>query len=173
MKTGVVDDPGARKIHSRPIPLAGGLAVVTGLIVPLILGFVSLKIPLFDPGSIAFLAHGFERRQVQLITILAGAIVIVFLGWIDDRYELRPAPKFAGQVFVAFMVAAAGVRITLFVPSLLFSVLITVLWIVAVTNALNFMDNMNGLCAGLGVIASFCFGMKAALAGQYLVALLA
>src|SRR5439155_48693 len=68
---------------------------------------------------------------------------------------------------------AAGVRITLFVHSALFSYLITVLWILTVTNAFNFMDNMNGLCAGLGAIASLCFGLIAAAAGQYLVALIA
>ena len=95
---------------------------------------------------------------------------MTLLGWLDDRHELRPALKFAGQVLVAGLVAASGVRITLFVPNVFFSFAATLLWIVTVTNALNFLDNMNGLCAGLGVIAAAVFGLKAALLDQYLVA---
>jgi len=76
-------------------------------------------------------------------------------------------------LLIALLVAASGVRITLFVHSALFSYAITVLWILTVTNALNFMDNMNGLCAGLGAIGAWCFAVIAATAGQYLVALIA
>ena len=71
------------------------------------------------------------------------------------------------------LVAVAGVRITLFVPSVLFSYAVTVLWLVTVTNAFNFMDNMNGLSAGVGAIAAGWFAVAAASHGQYLVALLA
>jgi UDP-GlcNAc:undecaprenyl-phosphate/decaprenyl-phosphate GlcNAc-1-phosphate transferase len=74
---------------------------------------------------------------------------------------------------IATVVAAAGTRITLFVPSLLFSYGITILWILTVVNAFNFMDNMNGLCAGLGVIGAWYFGHIAAADDQYLVALIA
>ena len=105
--------------------------------------------------------------------MIGGACGMLVLGWLDDRYELRPTIKFGGQLLIAILVAASGIRITLFVPSLTFSVAITALWIVTITNAFNLMDNMNGLCAGLGAIAAFHFGMKAAVAGQYLVAMLA
>ena len=71
------------------------------------------------------------------------------LGLLDDRYELSPGIKFFGQVLVAFLVAASGIRITLFVPSIVFSYAATILWIVMLVNAFNFMDNMNGLCGGL------------------------
>jgi UDP-GlcNAc:undecaprenyl-phosphate GlcNAc-1-phosphate transferase len=70
-------------------------------------------------------------------------------------------------------VAAAGVRITLFVPSLLFSYVITIFWILTVVNAFNFVDNMNGLCTGFGIVASLYFLIIAAGTGQYLVALIA
>jgi UDP-GlcNAc:undecaprenyl-phosphate/decaprenyl-phosphate GlcNAc-1-phosphate transferase len=97
------------------------------------------------------------------------------LGVWDDKYELRPLPKFAGQCLIALLVAAAGARVTLFVDNLVFSYAVTVLWILTVTNAFNFMDNMNGLCAGLGAIGASCFGIIAATAdpAQYLVALIA
>jgi UDP-GlcNAc:undecaprenyl-phosphate GlcNAc-1-phosphate transferase len=63
--------------------------------------------------------------------------------------------------------------VTLFVPSAVFSYLTTVLWILTVINAFNFMDNMNGLCTGLGAIAAWYFALTSAIGGQYLVALIA
>jgi UDP-GlcNAc:undecaprenyl-phosphate GlcNAc-1-phosphate transferase len=86
---------------------------------------------------------------------------------------LQPRVKFIGQVLVAFLVAASGARITLFIHNLWFSYAITILWILTVINAFNFMDNMNGLCAGLGATGAWCFGIIAAANGQYLVALTA
>jgi UDP-GlcNAc:undecaprenyl-phosphate GlcNAc-1-phosphate transferase len=119
------------------------------------------------------LSHGLSRRAVELIAIVLGALGMIALGCWDDKHELRPAAKFGVQLSIALLVAAAGVRITLFVHSTLFSYVITVLWILTVTNALNFMDNMNGLCAGLGVIGAGCFAVIAAAAGHYLVASIA
>jgi UDP-GlcNAc:undecaprenyl-phosphate GlcNAc-1-phosphate transferase len=170
----LVDDPGHRKIHHTPIPLAGGLAVMTGLALPVLGAAAVLLLNGWSAThGIDLLRYGLEQRAVQLIAILGGAIGMVALGLWDDRAELRPAAKFAGQVIIALLVAAAGVRVTLFVPNLLFSYTITVLWILTLTNAFNFMDNMNGLCAGLGAIAAGAFAWLAVLNGQYLVALLA
>lgn len=171
--TGHVDDPGHRKIHSEPIALAGGLAVFTGIALPIVVAIGVVALGLFDPATQRAVAHGLARRGPQLAAVLGGCLAMVALGWLDDRYELRPATKFGGQVLIALIVAASGVRITLFVPSAVFSLLITALWIVTLTNAFNFLDNMNGLCAGVGAVAAFAFGMKAAIGGQYLVALLA
>ena len=120
-----------------------------------------------------WLGLGLSRRGGQLTVILLGAVGMVVLGWLDDKHELSPSLKFAGQLFIAAAVATAGIRITLFVHNLVFSYAITILWILTVTNALNFMDNMNGLCAGLGVIGAWCFAWGAAVQGQYLVALIA
>ncbi len=168
LRTGHVDDPGQRKIHDAPVALAGGLAVLTGFLLPLIAAFVTLKFGLISlPGTAP------SRRIIQVTAILAGAVAMVVLGWFDDKHELRPALKFTGQFFIATLVAAAGVRITLFVPSLVFSYAVTVLWILTVINAFNFMDNMNGLCAGLGAIAALEFAVVSASHEQYLVALLA
>ena len=172
-RIGLVDEPGERKIHLTPIPLAGGLALLTGLLVPLAVAAAAAQFHWLGGLAGDRLAYGFERRAGQLAAIFGGAIGMTFLGWLDDRHELRPALKFAGQVLVAGLVAASGVRITLFVPNVIFSFAITLLWIVTVTNALNFLDNMNGLCAGLGVMAAAIFGVKAALLDQYLVASIA
>ncbi len=197
LRTGLMDDPGKRKIHDNPIPLAGGLAVMTGLVVPTLLAWLLLGLPgahgrlwgvlppsyspplprapqpLLEPYAAFLLQYGFNRRALELLGILAGAFGIVLVGWLDDKYELSPRAKFTGQLLVAALVAATGTRITLFVPSLLFSYAVTILWILTLVNALNFMDNMNGLCAGLGAIGAWCFGARAAADGQYLVTLIA
>jgi UDP-GlcNAc:undecaprenyl-phosphate GlcNAc-1-phosphate transferase len=172
LRTGHVDDPGFRKIHQTPVPLAGGLAVLTGILIPLVaaLALIRFHTAGLESGP---LLHGFERRKIELAAILFGAIAMVALGWWDDQFELRPLPKFSGQIVIALIVAASGVRATLFVPNIAFSFAITVLWILTVINAFNFMDNMNGLCAGLGAIGAFYFGASAAVSGQYLVALIA
>jgi UDP-GlcNAc:undecaprenyl-phosphate GlcNAc-1-phosphate transferase len=173
LRVGLVDDPGHRKLHEHPVPLAGGLAVMTGIAVPLLLGALELKFQFLGAATAQPLAHGFSRRAIQLIAIVLGAAGMLGLGSWDDKHELRPAVKFAGQLLIAGLVAAAGVRVTLFVPNAAFSYLVTVLWILTVTNAFNFMDNMNGLCSGLGAISACYFGLIAAIDGQYLVGLLA
>ncbi len=170
-KIGLIDDPGHRKIHETPVPLSGGLGVLTGLLVPLVIGILLFRsLGLLPSGA---LTYGIGRRKTQLLAILIGAIGMIFIGLLDDKFELRPHWKFAGQVLIATMVAAVGVRITLFVPNPLFSYAITILWILTLTNAVNFLDNMNGLCAGIGIIATWCFAWGAAVQGQYLVALIA
>lgn len=191
---GLVDDPGHRKIHDSPIALAGGFAVMTGLLFALIggLAVVLISAHLAD-GSVVnsmttpssagqglvgaetgdLLGHGMRRRSPQLLAIFFGAAFMFVLGWLDDKHELSPRTKFGGQLFIASLVAISGIRITLFVPNVVFSYGITVLWILTVTNAFNFMDNMNGLCAGLGAICSFQFALSAAIHGQYLVATIA
>jgi UDP-GlcNAc:undecaprenyl-phosphate GlcNAc-1-phosphate transferase len=169
----LVDDPGHRKIHDTPIPLAGGLAVLTGLLVPLLGAGLLLQFQWLGDATRAPLLYGWDQRLGQLLTIALGAAGLVILGLCDDKFELRPATKFIGQLLVALAVAGAGVRVTLFVPSAVFSYAATVLWLLTLINAFNFMDNMNGLCGGLGAIGTAFFGGVAALHGQYLVALLA
>jgi UDP-GlcNAc:undecaprenyl-phosphate GlcNAc-1-phosphate transferase len=195
--SGLIDEPGHRKIHDETIPLSGGLAVFTGCILPLIVAGIlvwqqsggrgfneTLMRPtndtkpqaapaLFDSHSAFLLRHGFDVRAVRLAGIVLGAVGILLVGLLDDRIELKPALKFGGQLAVALIVAACGVRITLFVHNPLFHYAITALWFLTVINAFNFMDNMNGLCSGLGAIGAAVFCAIAAREGQYLVAVIA
>jgi UDP-GlcNAc:undecaprenyl-phosphate GlcNAc-1-phosphate transferase len=180
LRIGLMDEPGYRKIHDCPIPLAGGLAVITGLIMPMIFASAILLLQrrlgtlvILNPNSAFLLMHGLERRHIELIGILLGALAMLFLGILDDKHELKPAMKFAGQFLIALSVAACGVRITIFIANPIFHYGITILWILTIINAFNFMDNMNGLCAGLGAIGSWFFAMIAAGEGQYLVAIVA
>ena len=173
LRTGLVDDPGRRKIHHAPVPLAGGLAVLTGLLLPLAAGAIVLKLGVDFTAQTFPIAHGLERRALELAVIALGAIAMVVLGVLDDKHELKPLAKFTGQLFIAVLVAVACKRITLFVPNVAFSYAITILWVLTVVNAFNFMDNMNGLCAGLGAIGAWQFAVIAAGDGEYLVALIA
>lgn len=173
VRHGLVDDPGHRKIHHTPVPLAGGLAVFTGLAAVVLTGAAAVGLELLDPEAVTKLGYGLGKRAPQLAAIFAGALGMVLLGGWDDKYELRPAVKFTGQCALALLVAASGVRVTLFVPNVAFSYVITVLWVLTVTNAVNFNDNMNGLCGGLGIIAAAWIAFHAASEGQYLVASLA
>ncbi|MGA2029763.1 MAG: MraY family glycosyltransferase [Verrucomicrobiota bacterium] len=177
LRTNLVDDPRDRKnydapkIHAALIPLAGGLAVLTGILLPLAAGAILLKLGIVKISSANLIVHGINRRAVELAVIAFGAIAITVLGWFDDKYELKPLPKFTGQFLIALLVAVACKRITLFVPSVAFSYVITILWLLTIINAFNFIDNMNGLCAGIGAIGAFLFALIAAADGEYLVAL--
>jgi UDP-GlcNAc:undecaprenyl-phosphate/decaprenyl-phosphate GlcNAc-1-phosphate transferase len=187
LRTGLVDDPGHRKIHDQPVALAGGLALMTGLLIPLILGACALWLAggtetpsaaeriastALDGRSADLLRYGLGRRTIELGGIVAGALGMLWLGWYDDKHELHAGAKFTGQLLIAALVFASGIRITLFVPNVAFSFLITMLWLLTVINAFNFMDNMNGLCAGLGAIGSAYFATFAAAQDQYLVAII-
>ena len=173
LRIDLVDHPGHRKIHSTPVPLAGGMAVLSGLLLPLVGAALLLSLWPGAESAAAALAQGMSQRATQIAAIGAGAVGITLLGLLDDRHALSATRKFAGQLAVAVLLVAADVRVTLFVPNAALSYAITVLWVLTVINAFNFMDNMNGLCAGLGAIGALLFGVFAAAADQYLVAPLA
>jgi UDP-GlcNAc:undecaprenyl-phosphate GlcNAc-1-phosphate transferase len=173
LKKNLVDDPGHRKIHDTPVPLAGGFSVLTAILFPFIIGAIFLQIGVVKISSTNLITHGLERRGLELLALAFGAIAITFLGWLDDKHELKPLPKFLGQFLIALLVAVACKRITLFVPNIFFSYAITILWLLTLINAFNFIDNMNGLCAGLGAIGAWKFFVFANTGGEYLVALVA
>lgn len=156
-RLGFLDDPGHRKIHAEPVPLLGGVAV-----------FFAVVAGLMAAGPDAWAGEG--RR---LAGILLGAMMALILGLVDDRCDLKAAPKLAGQVLIALVAVAGGLRLTLFIPVPALHWLMTVLWLVTVMNALNFMDNMDGLCPGVGAICALIFGGIAVAHGQPVAAALA
>lgn len=152
-RTDMVDRPSQRKTHTNPTPLLGGLAIYAAVILTLIL--------LGD----RFYVH-------QVIGIFIGATFISFLGLWDDRVALRAILKLIGQLLPAIALIITGVQISLFRNQAL-NILFTLLWVLFITNAVNFLDNMDGLSAGVAAIASAFFVLLAALSGQYLVGALA
>lgn len=172
VKWGLLDDPGHRKIHSQPVPLLGGFAVFLAFTGTVLLGLFGLLVvgPKLGLGDFA---GGAGTVAPRLLVVLFGGMFMVALGMRDDREDLHAGAKLLGQVIVAFFVALAGLRITLFVDSVFFSYLATIVWIVMVTNAMNFFDNMDGLCGGVGFLCAAMFGIIAWINGQMFVCVLA
>ncbi len=148
-RIGMVDHPAPRKLHTRPIPLLGGLALYLAVLIALLVLEDRYNLP-------------------QLAGILIGATAVSFLGIWDDRWGLRPLIKLSGQILVAGVVMATGVMVSLF-PWPILNLLITLLWLVGITNAFNLIDNMDGLSGGIGAVSAAFFLLLAALNGQYLV----
>lgn len=149
-----------RRMHKVPIPRMGGLAIFAGFLVS-VLFFVPL---------------GTEFRS-----ILIGALILVVLGIIDDIVALKPKTKFAGQIIAALIPALSGVSIhgivNPFVPGQystlgIFSIPLTVIWIVGITNAVNFIDGLDGLACGVSAIATVTMFIIAVLFGEIYIALM-
>lgn len=152
LRADMVDRPSARKIHTTPIPRLGGVAMYGAFIVALIL-------------------FADQFYVSQMISILVGATWVSFLGLWDDRVGLAAAWKLVGQIAGALILVLTGINVELF-PYAPLNIAITVLWVVGITNALNLLDNMDGLSGGIAAIAAGFFLLIAALNGQYLVAML-
>jgi len=150
---GVVDQPDARRLNKRPIPRLGGLAIFLGILVP----------------SLAFLDLSGEMRG-----ILLGAAVACVVGAVDDFRGLAPLPKLAGQVAAAAIPCAFAVWVDHCIFPFLGAVdlpawvgmPLTVVWIVAVMNMVNFLDGMDGLASGVCAIAGLTFATLALSLGK-------
>jgi len=174
--TGFLDEPDKeRKIHSEPMPLLGGFAVFGAFALNILLNYF-LLMPLaarWAPPDLAIHLSGAFSVWSKLLVLLGGGAAMVALGCYDDKHDLRARPKLLGQLAIAAVIWLAGMRIKLFLDSELVSFALTVLWIVTVTNALNFLDNMDGLCTGVGLVCALLFGFIAGAQQQYFVCVLA
>jgi UDP-GlcNAc:undecaprenyl-phosphate GlcNAc-1-phosphate transferase len=149
LRLGIIDRPDARKIHVDPIPLLGGVAIYGAFIVALVL-------------------FGNRFRLNELISILVGASLMSFLGVWDDRRGLSPLLKLFGQFLAASILVVSGVYIGTF-PWEALNIAVTLGWVVVITNAMNLLDNMDGLSGGVGAVAAIFFLLLAAMNDQYLV----
>lgn len=153
---GLVDQPGHRKVHVTPTPMGGGIAVALGLLVPAVLAMFWPQLSSLVPKlvDVRNAITGDPETAWQIVGIAVGALVLFVVGLIDDRWNLSWKLRLGLQVAVAAGVVLCGVRATVFVTAPWVGFGITVLWILVLTNAMNFLDNMDGLSAGIGVIAS-------------------
>jgi UDP-GlcNAc:undecaprenyl-phosphate/decaprenyl-phosphate GlcNAc-1-phosphate transferase len=157
---GLVDRPGGRKAHKAPTPMGGGVAIWLTVVVMLASGALALGPGRsFLPKALAIHAEGAWERSGGLALILGLATLIMAMGLADDRVGLGWKLRLSVQVGLSAILVMSGVHVTLFWPfdSVLVSGAITVLWIVGLTNAFNFLDNMDGLAAGVGLIAASLF----------------
>lgn len=153
----ILDHPGEYKQQESSVPYLGGLAIVCSFALIVIGGLLLRPLATF-------------AAEVPLI--IGCALALALVGLIDDLRALNPAIRFGIEVAAAVALFAAGVRVELFPDATAVNLAITVLWIVGITNAFNLLDNMDGLSAGVAVIASFFFFVLAAANGQVLVAAL-
>ena len=177
-RAGFLDRPGGHKGHDRPVALGGGVAIFVSIWVPLVVGTVLAwamenRPPAWAPAMFATHVEGIASKLPLLLGLAAGALALHVVGFIDDRRPLGPWPKFVIEGVIALLVAGPmQVRLMEALPAPV-SIALTVLWIVAITNAFNFLDNMDGLSAGVGVIASIVFAIAATNAGQVFVPIMA
>ena len=178
---GYVDQPDQeRKIHAQAMPLLGGLAVFGAFAANVLFNYLiilplsaKIDLPFIELPDLRVHINGAFYVWPKLVVLLVGGALMVAVGAYDDKHELKARTKLLAQVFIALCVAAAGMRVTLFMHSKFLSFVLTVLWIVAITNAMNFLDNMDGLCAGIGLVCALLFAFIAAVQGQFFVCLLA
>jgi UDP-GlcNAc:undecaprenyl-phosphate/decaprenyl-phosphate GlcNAc-1-phosphate transferase len=155
IKIKAVDYPGGRKLHAEVMPRLGGVAIfiATGV------GYLFLDI-----------------NSIYMTEIIIGAFIILLTGFLDDKYTLSPKLKFVGQLSAAIVVVSSGLLIdkvtlpfigTVYIEYLSYPV--TILWIVGVTNAINLIDGLDGLAAGVSSIALTSILIMAALDGRLVV----
>lgn len=161
LRVGMVDRPGPRKIHLQPIPLLGGLAIYSGVLLGVAVSFGSQAI-------------------TQILGILAGATLVILVGTLDDRGLLHHQIKlFVGMPIAGLILLASGIHaqvFSAFLPGRLGTwadAVFTVFWVTGVTASFSIFDYMDGLCAGVAAIAALFFAILAMASGQLLVSTLA
>ncbi len=159
-KFGVMDRPSERKVHRGLVPSWGGLAIYVAFS-----GSIALIFLFHDAFHLLLRYHHF-LVQKYLVGIFLGATIITVLGLIDDKRGLNPTVKLLGQVIAVLFLLWYGIRIaginnpfgkTYIEFSLYLSFLITIIWTVTFINSINFIDGLDGLAAGIVVIASLTF----------------
>jgi UDP-GlcNAc:undecaprenyl-phosphate GlcNAc-1-phosphate transferase len=153
LRFGVVDAPDGRlKVQSEPVPYFGGLAVYLAVLIPLCLFYT------------------FDQRILAIL--LAGTLVLL-LGLIDDFGVLTPSAKFIGQIIAAVVLIKGDVIIRIGALPPYANLALTLIWIIGMCNAMNIIDIMDGLAAGIAMISSFCLFFVAALKGDTMIAIFA
>lgn len=156
IKIGATDKPNHRKVHEKLMPRLGGLAIFIGVVV----GY--------------FVA---DLHTQRVATISLGAILIIVIGILDDLYELSAKVKFLGQIGIAILVVSSGLTIDFItIPFIIermdlgwFSYPLTIFWIVGITNAINLIDGLDGLAAGISSIGIACIAIMAGISGKALI----
>ncbi|KPK84597.1 MAG: hypothetical protein AMJ81_05155 [Phycisphaerae bacterium SM23_33] len=173
--TGFIAAPTGDRYHRQPTPLLGGSAILLAILLPSLLVLAVAAVwnaggpPAWAPAALSVHVPGVVAKTRVALGILAGAVVLHVVGLIDDRRRLGPWLKLAAQVLVAVgVVVLCRIRL-LELAGQPFSSIASVLWIVAVINAFNFLDNIDGLAAGVAAICAAALLAAAASSGQFFV----
>lgn len=159
-----VDKPEARKIHAKSVPLMGGLSVFIGFFLLCLYDVAITASRTFDKGMIGY---------------LAGSVLIVLIGLIDDKYGMKPLLKLLGQILVSLLFIFStydAKELFMMFGSIYITLPLLVLWMVGLMNALNFLDNMDGIITGMAAILGlgfFAFSLMNTTANAGVMALIA
>jgi UDP-GlcNAc:undecaprenyl-phosphate GlcNAc-1-phosphate transferase len=165
-KIGKMDNPDPRKVHKEPIPRLGGIAIFLGFLLSLV------GIELLEPG--------FFLKNTQWYGIIIGAFLMFLVGVVDDIINLSAKTKFFSQIIISIIAFYFGVKIValsnpfgamLVLPDYL-SIIVTVFWIVGITNTINLIDGLDGLAAGVSMIAGITLFIIAIQTNQDLIAVI-
>jgi UDP-GlcNAc:undecaprenyl-phosphate GlcNAc-1-phosphate transferase len=176
-RIGFVDRPGERKIHANPKPLGGGVAIFWAFCIPMLIGLAVIVFghpPQQFEGRIPHLDQywsGMRERAPMAAGMLLAALVMHVMGLFDDRKALGPYLKLFVQLgtVTALVLSIPELRIlTTFGP--VASAIITIVWVTAIANAFNFLDNMDGLSAGVAAVCTAAFLVTTLSIGQWFVA---
>lgn len=166
---GLYDVPNERKVHSRPIPRLGGIAIVTGFFAP-VTGLL-----LVDAGLTSFLTSS----HTQLVGLYVGGLLVAILGLYDDLLGADAKKKFVVQIGVAILMWVLDYRIELISNPFggqfelgYLSLPVTVFWFVGVMNAVNLIDGLDGLAGGIGLISVSTLMVLALMGGNVLAGLM-
>lgn len=165
--TGAVDEPNKRKVHHRPMPRLGGLAIFLAFI----LGYMVFNV---KQTSLA------EGQTIFFDAYLISSVIIIFVGILDDIFDLPAKTKFLSQLAVALIMVFYGNFIITnfhlpFMPSLYmgwFGGVLTILWIIGITNSINLIDGLDGLSSGCSAITFLTMGILSIYQGDVFVAML-
>ncbi len=174
---GFLDHPGERKVHNHAKPLLGGAAIFISIILVVggdlyILNWIFQNdITLFgwfpnELSEISLWASGYIQVKNQLIGLFLGGLVLFTIGLIDDRWGMHPIVKLIGQIIAAVILYMADIQIALFITQPVINFMLTLFWIVLITNAFNLLDNMDGLSGGVAMIALILLGISTHLVHQ-------
>lgn len=161
LRTGLVDLPEGRRINTRPVPRAGGLAVAAAFLV-VAAGFIAIDAVGKTIPAPVFLQPG------ELVALLVGAAAAAIIGLVDDAFQLRARWQLLGQLALAAFAIWLGIGVeAINVPFVdrpvalegILGVAFTTFWIVGMINSINFIDGLDGLSAGIGVIAAVTLGL--------------
>lgn len=145
IRVDIVDRPdGDRKSHIKAVPRIGGIPIVISYAGAL--GLVFLFAP---PGARIYIQHATLLRA-----LLPAASLIFFLGLADDIFCLKPWQKLAGQVVAAVLAVSLGARLSVGHGPAWLSILLSIIWLIGCTNAVNLIDGMDGLATGVGLLAT-------------------
>jgi UDP-GlcNAc:undecaprenyl-phosphate GlcNAc-1-phosphate transferase len=168
-RNGLLDQPGARKAHDTPKPRLGGVAIYLSFTTTVVVGFVLApwlaSIPEFRtllPEATEALREAWSVRS-PLLGLLLGGTIMFLVGLADDLLGERfpTSWKFGAQIVAASVAVACGIRVD-FAGNDVVNVLLSILWIVGISNAFNLLDNMDGLTAGVAAVSASVFLINAA-----------